>query len=83
MASVLCQIIVILHVSVFSQIIVILHFNTIKYKQFGLCSAHRIMQNVAAINDGFGVPVVYMTWTEQRAIENVGSIGTLVRNIDQ
>jgi hypothetical protein len=39
------------------------------------------MWNIAAINENFGIPVAYMAWAEQRAIEIVGSIGISVRNI--
>ena len=45
---------------------------------FGLCSAHRRMRSIAAIKAIFGVPVAYMTWAEQRAIETVGSTGISV-----
>ena len=38
---------------------------------------------VAAANENFGVPVAYMTWAEQRAIETVGSTGISVRNVYQ
>ena len=53
----------------------------LKYKHFGLCSAHRRVWGVAAINENFGIKVAYMIWSEQRAIENVGSTDIPVRNI--
>ena len=40
---------------------------------FGMCSAHCKMRNIEAINENFGIPVAYMTWAEQRAIETVAS----------
>jgi hypothetical protein len=39
------------------------------------------MWSIAAINENFGIPVAYMTWPEQHAIEIVGSTGISVRNI--
>ena len=45
---------------------------------FGLCSGHCKMRNIAATNENFGIPVAYMTWAEQHAIETVGSTGISV-----
>ena len=39
------------------------------------------MRSIAAINEKNGILVAYMTWAEQRAIENVGSTRISVRNI--
>ena len=39
------------------------------------------MRDIAAMNENFGIPVAYMTWAEQRAIETVGSTGISVWNI--
>ena len=53
-----------------------------QYRHFGLCSTHCRMRSIAAIDENFGISVVYMTWSEQHAIENVGNTGISVRNID-
>ena len=35
--------------------------------------AYRITSNIAAMKVKFGMPVAYMVWAEQRAIETIGS----------
>ena len=42
-------------------------------RYFCLCSAYRITSNIAAMKVKFGMPVAYMVWAEQRAIETIGS----------
>ena len=42
---------------------------------FGLCLTHCKMQDIAAINENFGILVAYMTWAEHHVTETVGSIG--------
>ena len=42
-------------------------------RYFRLCSAYRITSNIAAMKVKFGMPVAYMVWAEQRAIETIGS----------
>ena len=54
---------------------------TVNMRLFVLCSTHCQMRDIAVINENFGILVAYMTWVEQRAIETVGSIDILLRNV--